>query len=397
MSSADVTDERLLTGYSGRMFVTVALGWLVFRMGRAALPPLLSTIISDLSITPVQAGLGLTVMWSLYAIGQFPSGRLSDRLSRKTLLVTALGLLCVGFVVLAGTLTYPLFLLASVLLGLGGGLFTTPSIALMSDHFVERRGQAFGLYAAVGDLGSAGAAAVAVLALAIATWRAPFLPIALALGILLIALHLWNREAYVIGRVDLSVQETVLRLLKGGQIRWLLLAYMFYSFTWQSVTSFLPTFLEVEKGFPVSFASAGFALLFVVGVVVKPISGRLGDSIGRQPVAIGALLFGIVGLSAIVIAERFPLVIFGIIIFAAGLMAYPPVMQAYLMDLFPSDTMGGDFGAIRTIYIGFASLGPTYVGFVAGLESYTSAFIGIIGCLCVSFVLLTALLVRNAA
>lgn len=67
-------------------------------------------------------------------------------------------------------------------------------------------------------------------------------------------------------------------------------------------------------------------------------------------------------------------------------MAYPPVMQAFLMDAFPDGSMGGDLGATRTVYIGLGSLGPTYVGFVAGRASYVTAFSGLLACLVVSAV-----------
>ena len=74
----------------------------------------------------------------------------------------------------------------------------------------------------------------------------------------------------------------------------------------------------------------------------------------------------------------------GVAVFAAGLMAYPPVMQAYLMDSFPGDSMGGDLGAMRSVYIGIGSLGATYVGVVGQFFDYDTAFVGLMGCLLVS-------------
>lgn len=390
------SDEYLLTGYTGRLFVTVSVGWLFFRMGRAMLPPLLSTIIDQLVITPVEAGLGLTIMWGVYALSQYPSGRLSDRLSRKTLLIASLLLLLVGFLVLLGTVAYPVFLLATAVIGVGGGLYPTAARALVSDLFVERRGQAFGLHDALGSVGSAIAAGVAVAALALATWRMAFLPVVVGVLAVLVLLHFWSHESYVLTGVDLGLQETGLRILRNRRNRWLLVAYTMYSFTWQSVTSFLPTFLELEKGFPISFASGGFATLFIIGALVKPISGNLGDFVGQRVVAVGALLLGMAGLVGVVLADSMLLSISAVVIFAAGLMAYPPVMQAHLMDRFPTETMGGDLGAMRTVYIGFASLGPTYVGYVAGADSYGLAFLGIVGLLGVSVVIIGAQVIADA-
>ena len=51
------------------------------------------------------------------------------------------------------------------------------------------------------------------------------------------------------------------------------------------------------------------------------------------------------------------------------------------MDTFPTESMAGDLGGMRSLYIGLGSLGPTAVGFVAGRASYAVAFPALAGCL----------------
>lgn len=373
--------ERLFTGYSGRLFLAVSFGWLSIQLGRQLLPPLLPNIIEELSITSAQAGLALTLMWGLYAVLQYPSGRLSDRLSRKTLLVSGLGLLGVGFLVVWGTVSYATFLLGVAVVGLGSGLYPTAARALVSDLFVRRRGQAFGLHTASGDIGNSLAAGFAVVAVALATWRAAFLPLAGLIGGLLLALHRLSHETYAFETISLEVRSTGRRLFSNARMRALLAAYVLFAFTWQSIAGFLPTFLQFEKGFSVGLASAGFAVLFLVGMVVKPIAGGLGDRIGRPAVAVGGLLVGMGGLATVLVVANTAFVFLGMGIFATGLMSFPPVVQAHLMDIFPDESMGGDLGGMRTVYVGLGSLGPTYVGFVAEIWSYSTAFIPLVGCL----------------
>ena len=376
--------ERLLTGYSGRLFLTVSLGWLFVQMGRQLLPPLLPNLIDDLAITSTQAGFALSLMWGLYAVFQYPSGRLSDRLSRKTLLVSGMGFTCIGFLAVSGTVSYPMFLFGTAVVGVGAGLYPTAARALVSDLFVERRGQAFGLHTASGDLGNAFAAGLAVLAVSLATWKAAFVPMVVSTGAVLLAIHVWSRESYVFETASLEIRSTAKRLFSTARLRWLLAAYALFAFTWQSTAGFLPTFLQVEKGFSVGLASTGFAVLFLVGMIVKPISGAIGDRFSRTGTAIGALLLGLLGLTGLLLVENTVLIFLGIVVFASGLMSFPPVMQAYFMDIFPTESMGGDLGGMRTFYIGFGSLGPTYVGFVGQIESYTIAFVGLVGCLLLS-------------
>lgn len=377
-------NERLISGYSGRLFLTISFGWLLIQMSRQLIPPLLPNIIDDLAITSTLAGFTLTLMWGLYALCQYPSGRLSDRLSRKTLLISGLCLLGVGYLLIWRTVSYPMFLIGSGLVGIGAGLYPTAARALISDLFVTRRGQAFGLHTAAGDLGNASAAGLAVVAVAVATWQDAFLPLVAFLGLILLAVHSWSREKYVFETVNFGIRSTGRRLFNNGCLRWLLLAYALFAFTWQSTTGFLPTLLQHEKGFSVTMASSGFALFFLVGMLVKPIAGLLGDRFGRTITAASGLLLGLSGLLGMLVAEMTLLVFVGIGVFAAGLMSFPPVMQAFLMDLFPDKNMGGDLGAMRTFYIGFGSLGPTYVGFMADLESYTMAFVGLILCMTIS-------------
>ena len=377
-------NERLFTGYSGRLLVAVSIGWGVMQGGRLVMSPLLPTIKADLAISNTEAGFIFTMLWGLYALLQYPSGRLSDRLTRKTLLVAGLGLAGLGFVGLALAPTYLTLIAAAAVVGVGVGLYPTAARALISDVFVERRGQAFGLHTASGDIGGVAAAGLATVVLAVAVWRAAFLPVVLIIAMIVVALHRWSREDYRVERVDLAVTDTLSRLLGTPRLRTLLFGYALFAITWQSTTAFLPTFLQVAKGFPPAIANAGFGALFLVGATVKPIAGWLGDRWSNEIVAPGALLVGAITLAVVILVGTPAFVIAGVVVFAAGLMAYPPVMQAFLMDTFPTESMGGDLGGMRTIYIGLGALGPTVVGAIADYADYTIAFTGLVGCLLVS-------------
>jgi predicted MFS family arabinose efflux permease len=384
------SEERLVTGYAGRLFLATSLGWLAIQGGRLVLSPTLPAVTADLGITDAQAGAAFSLLWGLYALLQYPSGRLSDALSRKTLLVAGLGLVAVGFGALSTAATYPWFLFGAAVVGVGAGLYPTAARALVSDLYAAKRGRAFGLHTASGDLGGVAAAGLAAVVLGVATWRAAFAPVVVvALGVLA-ALHVWSREDYVVERRSLAVRETARRLFGAAQFRGLLAAYSLYAFTWQATASFLPTFLETGKGFSPGVAQAAFAVLFGVGVVVKPTAGALGDRVPRRTITVGALLLGAGSLAVVVVAETPLVAVAAVVAFAAGLMSFPPVMQSYLMDAFPAASAGGDLGAMRTVYIGLGALGPTAVGTVATVADYQVAFSGLVGALLVCAALVAA-------
>lgn len=376
-----MTEERLVGGYSGRLLLAVSVGWAFIQAGRLVVSPLLPEISGQFRLSPTQEGLTVTTIWFVYACLQYPSGRLSDALTRTTLLVAGLCVIAVGFLAFAGAPTYLVLLAGAVLVGFGAGLYPTPARGLVSDLYVERRGQAFGLHTASGDVGGVIAAGLAVVTLAVASWRGAFLPVAAVLLCVALALHAWSREGYHVESVELEVGATARRLLGDPGTRRLILAYALYAFTWQAATGLLPTFLRRSKSFSPAIATASFGTLFVVGAAVKPVAGGLGDRVRRDRLAPAALLLAAVALTGVVLASSELAVTVGVVVFAAGLMSYPPVMQAYLMDTFPTESMAGDLGGMRSLYIGLGSLGPTAVGFVAGRANYTIAFAGLAGCL----------------
>ena len=111
-SSSNDQTEYLIRGYAGRISLLLALGWLVIMTGRSLLPPLLPIISLELSLTPDKAGFALTVVWLAYSLAQYPGGRFSDQLGKKTVLVVSLLLMLIGLILLTQINSYYQFLAA---------------------------------------------------------------------------------------------------------------------------------------------------------------------------------------------------------------------------------------------------------------------------------------------
>jgi MFS family permease len=389
-SAAERGEESLLYGYSGRLFATFMVITLTGSVGRLALSPLLPTIIEDLGISRSAAGTGLTAMWAFTAVTQFPGGRLSDELSRKTILVAGLTANVIGFSLLATVGSYVGFVLATAVVGSGTGLFLPAKYLTLTDLFVERRGRAFGINSAAAELGGIVAAGAAVAVLALGSWRLAFVPVVAILTAGVVAIHLWTNGPYRAARVNMDVRGTARRLLGADELRRLLIVFALFSLVWQGVTSFLPAFLQAEKGFSGALASNVFAELFVVAAVVTPLAGGLGDRFGHVRVGVLTPVFATVGLAMLLALDTLLAVIAGIAVLAAGLGSFWPVMSAYLMEVLPDRDMGGDFGATRAVFMGIGSFGPAYVGVAADFASYTAAFGGFVACL----LFCTALILR---
>jgi len=393
--SHEIEREQLLTGYAGRLSITMAFGWLVLLVGREAMAPLLPTIISKLGISPSLAGLALSAMWGIYSLSQFPGGRLSDDLSRKTVLVVSLGIAVLGFVTLLSTVSYPQFLLAVVLVGTGAGAYFPTTRGLLTDLYDERRGEAFGIQVAAGSIGSALAAGVVTAALATSTWQMTFLPVMVALAGIAILLHYWVREPYVVERTSINVRDLLGRLVASEDAPVVIVIYTLFAFTWQGLISFFPAFLQFEKEISPEGAALGFAAFYVIAMLISPIAGSLSDRLSRLEVALGSLAISSVGLLALLWSSSLLLIAVAVVTFATGIRSFPPVMQAFLLDMFPEESMAGDYGGAKAIYSGIGSLGPFYVGVIAERTSYTVAFAGFLPCLIVAIILLAVATSEN--
>ncbi|WP_089883181.1 MFS transporter [Halogeometricum limi] len=370
------------------MLLAVSLGWAVLQAGRFLLSPLLPAIITDLGITEATAGLALAAFQGVYAVTQYPGGEYSDNWNRTTLIVPGLVILVVGFLLFGVVSSLATFVVAAVVVGLGKGLFAIPSRALLSDLFTARRGRALGIYAAGTDLGGLLASGVAVLALTYATWRAPFVPVAAVLAAVTLLFVVWTREEFHVGSASLDLFGTIRRLVASSEQRGTLVAFALFYFMVGGFINFFPTYLAQARGFSDGLASATFAIVFAVGLGIKPVAGGLGDRYSRRSIAVVGLLLAAVALAALVLAESRLVLWAAVVVTAAGYKTGFPLADAIIMDDAPADGMGADLGAARALFLGANALGPAYVGVVATYAGYAPAFGGLVVCLLVAAVLL---------
>jgi predicted MFS family arabinose efflux permease len=387
--------EQLFSGHSGRILFIVTGISLLLSLSSRLLPPLLPAIMDDLAITAFLAGTALTVERFVKAGAEYPSGKSADQLSRTTVLALCAGTVIVSLLLMSIAVSYVLFLVGVSILGLGRGMYMPPARALLADIFKNKRGRASGInelgVETAGILGAVGAIGV----LAVSNWRGAFIPLAILFIPFLIGLIILSKEPLKISRVSFEIKETLSKVLRIRLYRRLLLVYSFFSIGVIGVTAFLPTFLTEIHGFSVARASSAYALLFVVGFFAKPISGYASDQIPRLYVATTALFTAAVGLLLLVHIPVFWVIILGVLVFAAGTRGVTPPLESFLMDRIPDEEMGGDFGAIRTLYLLVGSIGPGFAGYSASTIGYVSAFSSFVVFFLLGAVLLVAISFSN--
>lgn len=369
------------------MLVALALGWATLQGGRFMLPPLLPRITEQLGFSPAGIGAALTVFGLIYAVTQYPSGTYSDSLSRATLILPAFVVLIVGFAVVGFSVSRSIFVFAMVVLGVGKGLYASPSRALLGDLFTARRGRALGIYSAGTDVGGLVGAGLAVVVLATTVWRTAFVPVVVILTSVTLLYVFWNREEYKVGRVRLSPGETVGRIVATREQRETLVAFAVFYFFVGGLTNFFPTLL-VAGGSSEAVAGASFALLFAVGTLTKPVAGEVSDRFPRLLVGTAGLILAMFGLSLVLVAPTLSVVAVGTVLTAVGYKTQFPIADSIVMETAPDGEVGGDLGASRAVFLTANALGPGVVGVIAELTDFETAFWVLAGSLLVSVALL---------
>ena len=372
------------------MLLVLSLGWAALQGGRFLLPPLLPAITGTFALSASGAGLALTAFGLVYAVTQYPSGTYSDSLSRATLVLPAFVVLVGSFALVGTAPVAAVFVVALLLLGAGKGLFASPSRALLGDLFAGSRGRALGIYSAGTDLGGLLAAGLAAAVLATTVWRVAFIPVAVVLALLTALFVGWNREPYTVSRVPLAPRETFDRIVATRAQRERLLAYSLFYFAVGGLTNFYPLLLVESGGFSATLASGAFALIFAVGIVVKPTAGVVSDRYPRLLVSIAGLLVAAAGFALIVLASSLPVVAFGTVVAAIGYKTQFPIADAVVMEAAPEGNVGGDLGAARGAFLAANAVGPGFVGVVADAAGYTLAFWALAGALLVAAAVLAA-------
>jgi ACDE family multidrug resistance protein len=139
--------------YRSALFSNFATGWSVFGL-RIALVPLFITEV--LHRGPRISGLALAT----FAIGNvaavIPSGYLSDRIGRRTLLIVGLAVSGVGTLLVGLASSLTLFLAAALVAGAAAGIFTSPQQAAVADIIGSRArgGTAIATYQMMADCGA---------------------------------------------------------------------------------------------------------------------------------------------------------------------------------------------------------------------------------------------------
>jgi len=309
-----------------------------------ALPEIRQTF----SLSEVAAGSLFSVMMMIAAVTSGIAGRLADKIGRKTVLISGLILLALGFG-LAGVSGHPIlfFLLLSVT-GIGYG-FTPPSLyAIMSDLLPNRRGLGTSLVSVAYGIGGAVGAVLASRVMGAFGWRAAFVTVAIiATANMLVQLfsirgaHRIRVAAHSGSFKDaLSLPILILALAEfvGGSVFW-------------SSAAWTPTALRTAKGLTLQQTGWVMGVLSLANMVGSFFLGSLSDKLGRRIViALSAFPAAAAAFVVFYWLESPAGLALGIFVFGFLKASVPALVVALAQEIAPADGAGTAAGIIMSLH-----------------------------------------------
>jgi MFS transporter, Spinster family, sphingosine-1-phosphate transporter len=340
---------------------------------------------AEFSLTNTQVGYLTSAFLGFYMIAAPFTGPLSNRYSRKKIIVLGAIFWSALTLLTAVTHTYWELLVRHTLVGIGEATFVTIAPTFVADLFPEeRRGRIFGIFYLAIPVGTAAGYLLGGKLAPHFGWRFPFY-IAAIPGFLLALAILFIPEPER-GRFD-SVKETpergTLRGLARNPAFWTAtLGMAAGTFSLGGIQVWMPTFLSRVRGYTLESANLTFGVIIVVcGILASVIGGWLGDRL--LPRMKGSYYF----VSAVSMGLGVPVMF--VALFNPGRLMVPAIAVAaflLLLNTSPLNTaLVNSVGAhIRVTAIAvnifiFHLLGdvpsPTLMGIVADRRSLQAAFI----------------------
>lgn len=309
-----------------------------------------------LLLSEIEAGALFSVIFIVAAIASPISGRISDRIGRKAVLVMGLSSLSLGFALASLSGGYPLMLLFLALGGLGYG-FTTPSLyALMSDLLPARRGLGASLVSVSYGIGGSLGSVITSFVLARANWRMAFLTVGV-IGCIIVGLEILRiknvRERQIIRR-QLPYKKALSRGLIllglaeffGGSVFW-------SSASWTATT--LRTAKELSLG-ETGFVMGLWGLTPMIGALLL---GNLSDRFGRKPVILWSAYLASLAAFVVYYALTSPgSLAIGLLLFGTLKASVPTLIVALAQECSPTESAGIASGVVMSMHYVSAVVAP---------------------------------------
>ncbi len=317
--------------YIIRIVLLFCFGWAMVYLDRTILYPLVRVVQQDLGLSAAEAGWITGIYFLMYAPMHGVGGIIGDWLGVKRVLVLFMTLAGAGLVLLGLAPSYPVFLLAVAVHGLGVGCYYVGAYGITMQTVPSHlRGRAAGVVNAGMSLGLVtGLVSAGPLYEATGSWRMPFLLLAVpTLG----AAALYQALIRPVARQGFSLRG-IGAFFRDRQLLCLGLAGFTVVYGYFVILAWGPAFFQAERGFGILKSGVFTAMIALFGLPAGIALGRLSDRFGRKRLSLLLLPLGALCLFAMPLVRSeaglfVALASYGMV----GKLAWDPIMFAWLGD-----------------------------------------------------------------
>jgi len=266
-------------------------------------PVLVTAIYESMALDPIQAGVMSAVRQLTGGLTSVGSGFFVDifRYRSGQVLGISMGLIGLGYLMVALSPTYTILLAALVVASAGSALWHPPALGLLARRFPRQRGLYISLHRSMGNVGDLAGPLIAGALLGVVSWRwimGGGTPVLLLLGVIVLIL-LWNVGGPKPGPINLATnlksQMISLRESFRGTGMWsIFIVSAVRGMGDRSYIFFLPFYLRQELGMGFFMVSVHVSLVAAPGIVSGPVFGALSDRIGRKLIIAFLMLIAVV-------------------------------------------------------------------------------------------------------
>jgi len=374
--------------YWWKAVIAFTLGWMILNANKYFLNPILPSIGSTYGLNNTQLGMVNSIFFFTYTFAQIPAGAFGDKFGKKRLIV--IGILFYGlFTGLSGLMAgFTAFMVARALAGLASSTYYGPQFALSAEAIpLKNRTLGSAIINSGAGIGTAlGFIVSSTLVLDWGySWRTSFYFFGILTLVIGFIIHLLVKDDRKEMKEKEKVMETEVEkpkvsafsLLKNRNLLvvFLVLFCSIYGFT--VVVTWLPMYLETERGFAGSQVGLISALVPLVAIPSALLFSHFVDKTGKKKPfayflipAAGIALWAMVYFQSIIVMFV-ALVAYGIF----GKLALDPMLIAAVSENADPEVYGVAYSMYNMIGMISSVIAPWFTGLLADITgSMASGF-----------------------
>ena len=386
-SAAILTQEK--TGTKDTVMATglITAHGLEHLYGRGFLA-LMPSIYVTLGLVNYQAGLMDAVRALSSGLTSMGSGCFTDVFQhrRAQILAISMGLIGVGYLLVAVSPTYAVLLVALLLPSAGSALWHPPALAMLAQRYPHRRGFLVAFHRSTGNVGDAIAPILVGALLGYLSWRMILgggTPMLLLLAVLIpiflhsVGAHRWSQREPT-ARDTRAQFQSLKQAFRGGGVKAISPIFAVSALHGMGDRAFLwivPLYLVQDLGQSYLVMGIHVALLQAGAIVAGPVLGALSDRIGRKSITVSIMLLAtvlpvVMIMSGAGIGLTIAMALFGFFAFSVNSLS-----QAAAIDIVAGRRLEGTFiGLMWGVNAFFGAATAVASGFLADAYGREIAF-----------------------